>query len=180
MDQPILETRRLQLRPFVIADAPVVHCLAGDRDIARTTQNIPHPYEPGMAESWIATHPDRWAAERAMMCAVVKRDDRQLVGAVGLQIDRAHQHAELGYWIGRPYWGNGYATEAAHSLVGFGFTTLRLHRILARHFSVNPASGRVMQKIGMRPEGVLRHHVLKWGEFHDVVVYGMLAGEMQC
>jgi [ribosomal protein S5]-alanine N-acetyltransferase len=99
------------------------------------------------------------------------------VGAVGLRINPEHRHAEIGYWIGRPYWGHGYASEAATVVVGYGFEQLGLNRIFAKHFATNPASGRVMQKIGMRYEGRNRGHILKWGEFLDDEVYGVLADE---
>jgi len=78
-------------------------------------------------------------------------------------IEADHRRAELGYWIGVPYWGKGYATEAARSVVNYGFSTLELHRIFASHVPANPASGRVLTKIGMRHEGRLLGHILKWG-----------------
>jgi RimJ/RimL family protein N-acetyltransferase len=176
-EQPILETPRLRLRPFDPADAPEVRRLAGHREIARFTLTVPHPYPEGAAEEWIASHPAAWAGGRAISCAIERRSDGRLVGAVGLTIDRESDRAELGYWIGPEYFGNGYATEAAGELVRFAFDTLRLHRVVARHFGSNPASGRVMQKIGMRNEGTLRHHYRKWGEFEDIVWYGILASD---
>ena len=82
--------------------------------------------------------------------------------------------AELGYWIGKPYWGQGYCTEAARATLDFGFEQLGLNRIFAHHFARNPASGRVMQKIGMTREGRLRQHVKKWDAFEDLELYGIL------
>ena len=79
--------------------------------------------------------------------------------------------AELGYWIGKPFWGKGYATEAARSLIDFGFTVLGLNRIAARHFARNPASGRVMQKVGMLQTGVDRQAGQKWDRYEDFVLY---------
>ena len=90
-----------------------------------------------------------------------------------------HDHAELGYWIGVPYWGAGYATEGARAVMQFGFETLSLNRIFASHFSRNPASGRVLQKIGMRYEGTLRRHLKKWDEYIDLECYGVLRSEFQ-
>ncbi len=92
-------------------------------------------------------------------------------------IESDHRHAELGYWIGVPYWGNGYATEAATAMVKYGFGTLGLHRIFAGHFTNNPASAGVLRKIGMRHEGCQRAHILKWGKFLDLEMYGMLASD---
>ena len=97
-----------------------------------------------------------------------------MIGAVGLRIEREDQRAELGYWIGRPYWNQGYCTEAARAVLDFGFEQLGLNRIYASHFTRNPASGRVMQKLGMTHEGRLRQHVRKWDAFEDVEVYAVL------
>jgi [ribosomal protein S5]-alanine N-acetyltransferase len=85
--------------------------------------------------------------------------------------------AEMGYWIGRPYWGRGYCTEAARELLRYGFENLGLARIFACHFKENEASGRVMRKLGMTREGDLRHHVIKWGVPQDLVLYGILRSE---
>lgn len=175
--QPTIETDRLRLRPFTPADAPTVKRLAGEREIAATTINIPYPYEDGMAESWIAGHADLWQRGAGVVCAVETREHCRLVGASGLRIEADHRRAELGYWVGRQWWGRGYATEAARALVAFAFDRLGLQRIFARHFASNPASGRVLQKIGMRREGVLRRHVIKWGRFEDLVMCGLLADE---
>jgi len=178
LPQPTLTTERLRLRPFALRDARRVQTLVGAREIANTTLNIPHPYEDGMAEAWIRTHAPRYAADELATYAITLRDSEELVGAVGLVIDRAHARAELGYWIGVPYWNHGYATEAARELVRFGFEDLALQRIHAAHLVRNPASGRVMQKAGMRHEGRLRHHIVKWGVYEDVDVYGILADEL--
>jgi RimJ/RimL family protein N-acetyltransferase len=176
-DQPVLPGARLLLRPFVLADAPRVRLLAGERDVASTTINIPHPYEDGMAEAWIGTH--RLGFERGELAvfAVEERERGDVVGAMSLTISRAHERAELGYWIGVPYWGNGFATEAARELLRYGFEQLGLNRIYATHFSTNPASGRVLQKLGMRHEGVRRQHIRKWGEYLDSEIYGLLRSE---
>jgi RimJ/RimL family protein N-acetyltransferase len=99
------------------------------------------------------------------------------VGAVGLTIVKVHAFAELGYWVAVPYWNRGYCTEAARAVVTFGFDVLGLHRIQARHLTRNPPSGRVMQKIGMRQEGVHRDAIRKWDCFENVAFYGILACE---
>ena len=173
--QPVLSTARLLLRPFLPTDADDVQRLAGEREIAENTLTIPHPYPDGAAAEWIATHAPAWAEGRLATFAVTLAEEGTLVGAVGLDIHRADLRAELGYWIGKPWWSRGYATEAGHAVLEFGFGPLGLHRIMARHFLRNPSSGRVLQKLGMQREGVLRHHVLKWGTFEDLAVYSVLA-----
>jgi RimJ/RimL family protein N-acetyltransferase len=177
VNQPQLRTKRLLLRPFTLKDAPIVQKLAGDKTIAETTLNIPHPYPNGLAENWISTHASRFRDNRGAIYAITLPESRELLGSIGLVTVPDHQRAELGYWLGRPYWNQGYTTEAARELLRFGFTELGLHRIYASHFSRNPASGRVMQKIGMQYEGTLRQHLSKWGQFEDLKLYGILQTE---
>lgn len=173
--QPTLRTKRLILRPFTLADAEATQRLAGDRAIADTTVNIPHPYANGMAEAWIGTHRKSYEKGEAAYFAILRREGEELIGAVSLSsVNSRHGHAELGYWIGRPYWNRGYCTEAAAAMLQYGFSELNLYRIFATHFVRNPASGQVMQKIGMIQEGRLRGHVKKWDNHEDLVFYGIL------
>jgi RimJ/RimL family protein N-acetyltransferase len=85
----------------------------------------------------------------------------------------------LGYWLGVQFWGHGYATEAANEMVRYGFDTLALHRIFASHFKHNPASGRILTKIGMKHEGCQREHLRKWDQFVDSELYGILRREWE-
>lgn len=130
-----------------------------------------------MAEAWIARHAPAFEAGELASFAIIRTDDDELIGAIGLTIDRSHLRAELGYWIGVRYWNQGYATEAARAILSCGFDELGLNRIYAVHLVRNPASGRVMQKVGMQREGRLRAHVRKWDRFEDVDAYGILADE---
>ena len=107
--------------------------------------------------------------------AITRKEDGRLLGAIGLRIEAEDQRAELGYWVGKPYWGQGFCTEAARATVDFGFQRLGLHRIQACHFARNIASGRVLQKIGMAREGRLRQHTRKWDAFEDIEIYGIIA-----
>jgi ribosomal-protein-alanine N-acetyltransferase len=180
MPDPSLHTDRLVLRPYVLSDVADLVRLAGAREIAATTLRIPHPYREEDAVGFIKT----FAAEAEMgtsaRFAITLRGDGQLCGGVGLRIDKDHSHAELGYWIGVPYWGRGYASEAARAAIEYGFGMLKLRRIYASCIAQNAASGRVLQKIGMRYEGREQQHICKWGVFHDLDLYGMVNdGESQ-
>lgn len=177
--QPVLRTPRLRLRPFLPDDAPAVQRLAGDLAVAHTTLNIPHPYEDGMAEAWITMVAEDFTVGRQVVFAVTGEATAELLGAIGLVLRLEHARAELGYWIGHPFWGQGYATEAVREVLRYGFVTLGLHRIHASHFARNPASGRVMLKAGMRQEGVARAHVRRFDRFEDLVQYGMLREEFE-
>ena len=175
--QPTLQTERLLLRQFTVEDAPAVHDIVSERDIASTTLSIPHPYPEGLAEEWCAGHAGRWTRGDHAAFACTLKGDGTIVAAVGLALDPPHRRGELGYWVARPFWGKGYATEASRAVMAFGFRELGLHRVLGRHFTRNPASGQVMRKLGMRYEGCMRHHIYKWGEFEDLDLYGILADE---
>jgi len=175
--QPTLRTERLIIRPFQLADAPAVELLAGDARVAETTANIPHPYPEGMAEKWIATHPSTWAARTMVTFAMTVEDE--LVGAISLRPEMDHARAELGYWTGVPFWGRGVATEGAAAVIAFGFEKLQLNRIYAHHMTRNPASGRVMQKLGMTYEGCLREHSCRRGRIEDLALYGILRNDWQ-
>lgn len=178
--QPTIETERLLLRPFTLADAAEVQRLAGDPAIADTTLNVPHPYPDGAAESWINTHRERWEKGLGVVYAVTLRRGGQLVGAISvLGVSQQHSRGEMGYWIGMPYWSQGYASEAARALIHFSFDILGLHRVFATHLTRNPASGRVMVKAGMRYEGTLRGHVRKTDVFEDLATYGVLADDLE-
>jgi ribosomal-protein-alanine N-acetyltransferase len=176
-ERPTLVTRRLILRPFTLEDAPDVKQLAGDRDVAVGMGNMPYPYEDGMAEEWILAQQAGFEKGEQVNFAITRRDQGFLIGSIGLFMERQHQRANLGYWVGKPYWNQGFGTEAARAVLQYGFETLGLNRIQAGYFKSNPASGRIMQKIGMSYEGCLREHVNKWGQLKDVVIYGVLRSE---
>jgi len=169
--QPTLATRRLVLRPFRGEDAAEVTRLAGDRAVADTTLNIPHPYEAGMAEAWIATH--RLLFEQRAQATFAVTRDGVLVGACGLLSDPDGRGAELGYWLGRPWWGRGYATEAAGAVVAWAFDALDVARVYAHCMVRNPASRRVLEKLGMRPVAYLPGYLEKWGVAEDVELFAV-------
>jgi len=153
------------LRPFALADASRVHMLAGSRAVAETTALIPHPYESGMAEEWIAGQAAQLASGREYTYAITRCEDALLVGAISLR-PVAGEQENLGYWIGREYWGRGYATAAASAIIAVTFRCLDCHQITAAHLIRNPASGRVLEKCGLTPvRRVRRDHRGRQEEF---------------
>ncbi|MFH1313813.1 MAG: GNAT family N-acetyltransferase [Candidatus Eisenbacteria bacterium] len=176
--RPTLETKRLVLRPFELKDAADIQRLAGDRAVADTVLNIPHPYEDGMAEEWISSHQENFNEDKGVTFAVISKEGGHLMGAISLMgISRRFSRAELGYWIGKPYWNQGFCTEAGETVLKYGFEEMGLNRIFASHFSRNPASGRVMAKLGMQHEGCLKQHIRRWDRYEDMVYCGILADE---
>jgi RimJ/RimL family protein N-acetyltransferase len=174
-----LRTARLLLRCIQLEDIPALVPLVGAREIAATTTNIPYPYTEDDARSFLTQSEIDFLEGRSIFYLIAVAQTGELCGGVGLSIKPTHSHAELGYWIGVPYWGQGFATEAASAVVSFGFESLQLHRIYATVHSGNVASQRVLEKIGMRHEGRSREHVRKWDRFVDLENYGVLAGEIR-
>ena len=179
MPIPTLETERLILRRPELTDAPAIQVLAAEYDIAKNLLQMPHPYPEGAAASWInSAHEAEYdGSEKDFSFAITRKSDGEYIGSMGIHLDIENQRAEIGYWIGMPYWGQGYATEAALRLLKFGFEELKLNRIYARCFSENIGSERVMQKIGMQYEGILRQEIYKWGQYIDLKMYSLLRSE---
>jgi len=172
--QPTLRTNRLILRPFSIEDAKRVRDLAGNIEVARYTEAIPHPYGDEVAESWIEAHDNEFREGKSVNFAITLKESGEILGAVGLIMEKKDQKANLGYWIGRPYWGCGYCSEAAKALVEYGFHQWSIHRIYARHMECNPASGHVMRNVGMHFEGELKDDMYRDGKFHTMLMYGII------
>ena len=173
-----LVTSRLELRIVADEDAAELERIINDREIASNTNSIPYPYPAGELTNWIEEHRELARQGQALPLTILSRQQgRRPIGIIGLAIDREARTAELGYWLGRDYWGQGLATEAATATLGCGFDVLGLHRIHAHHLTRNPASGRVLEKAGMVREGLLRQHAFKWGVHEDIVWFGMLASD---
>jgi RimJ/RimL family protein N-acetyltransferase len=174
-----LETERLTLRAFSSDDARDVARLCGEWEIAETTMHIPHPYESPMAEEWISSHQKDFDDGEAVTFAVTEKESGELLGAIALHIHKVNRLAEVGYWIGKQYWNQGYATESTKALISYGFDQLKLNRIQSRHMTKNPASGRVMEKAGMEFEGVLRQSIFRWNTFEDAAIYSVLRDDYE-
>lgn len=167
-----METNRLILRPFTIDDANRVQELAGNEDVAKTTLGIPHPYPIEVAEKWIKNH-SKMMEDGIFPFAIVIKAEDILIGTMTIRINETHKKAELAYWVGKEYWGNGYATEAAKEIVRYGFENLNLNRIWAKAMTKNTASSKVMINVGMKKEGVLKQDIIKSGVFEDSDIYGL-------
>ena len=174
---PRLQTERLFLRALQPEDEDDVCALAGDRRIASTTYRIPHPYGPQQFQDWFTLQPELLKQGTGVNWAIVRREGQCVIGAIGLDIKPSDERAELGYWIGAPHWNRGYGKEAAGSVIHFAFDRLELNRVEAHHMSRNPASGRILQHIGMNHEGTLRQYIKKWGVFEDVELYGLVRAQ---
>jgi [ribosomal protein S5]-alanine N-acetyltransferase len=170
----IIATERLVLRLFQPSDAETVTMLCNNYNIYKTTLHLPYPYSLNDALSWIEFHYDHFMAEISYEFAITDKETGELFGAIAVSNNKRFNQGEIAYWIGEPYWGNGYATEAAQSILQFAFEEKKLHKVFARYFSSNPASGKVMEKIGMKQEGILKEHIIKDGKYEDLVYFGII------
>jgi RimJ/RimL family protein N-acetyltransferase len=152
--------------------------LASHRLIADTTLNIPHPYPEGGAVDWISSHEDQALNNQSYALAITTKENEELVGSIAIRFER-YNKAELAYWMGVPFWGKGYTSEAALRLVQYGFIERKLNKIFAAAFTRNPASSKVMKKIGMSYEGTFKQHVEKNGHYEDLVYYAILKEEFK-
>ncbi|WP_240468666.1 GNAT family N-acetyltransferase [Gracilibacillus sp. YIM 98692] len=123
-----IETEHLVLRPYDLSDAPRAQKLGDDKAIAETTF-IPYPYTIEKVEDWIKKHSSLIENGDAYPLAVILKSEKQLIGTMTIRVDKNHNKGELAYWIGKDYWGKGYATEASKKILEFGFNELNLNRI---------------------------------------------------
>ncbi|GEN53126.1 GNAT family N-acetyltransferase [Halobacillus faecis] len=172
-----LHTERLCLKPYTLDLAGRVVELAGDEAVAATTF-VPHPYTLEMAQDWIALHKEWIDKGMAYPLAMIVKESKELVGTMTLRVDEKHHKGELAYWVGKPYWNQGYATEAAIRVVEYGFNELQLNRIWSAAITSNPGSTKVMQKAGLSYEGTLKQDIYHWGEYKDLDVYGRIKNEV--
>jgi len=143
-----MRSKRLEYRPLDASDACRIAALVNEWDIARMTSRIPHPYTLLDADLWLGSlGKDEvvWGIER----------DGELIGAVGYILGDPGQ-AEIGYWIGKSWWGHGFASEATRTLVQHCFGSGGFRRLTCGHFIDNPASARVIAKLGFRRTGTAK------------------------
>ena len=170
-------TERLLLRPGWAEDAAALHRAIGDEAVVRNLATAPWPYSRAHAEDFLAAERD----ERLPSFLIVARTQGapRLVGGIGLGRDPSGA-IELGYWIARPYWGLGFATEAGRAIVELARETLRLPPLVAGHFVDNPASGHVLRKLGFRPTGqVVNRHSSGRGGSAPCALYAQ-EGDAKC
>ncbi len=171
----MIQSERLTLREFRDDDFEAVHSYACDMEVVRymtwgpNTEDETRAFLEG-AQSYAAADP-----RTGYELAVIQSSTDRLIGGIGL--DNKEQQGMLGYCFARPAWGQGFATEAARSILDFGFETLGVHRVWAGCDSENAASLRVLEKIGMRREGYFKHDSQIRGVWRDTVAFGILSDE---
>lgn len=164
-------TKRLNLRRIQLSDAEIITTLANNPAIASTTMRMPYPCHIEYIENWIKKDIQA-GGDNSGFFVISQKETSNIIGVIGLEVDLENERAELGFWLGADYWNNGYCTEAAQSMLDYGFNTLHLNRIWTFYIEGNHASGRVLEKIGMEHEGTLKKHIKKNGIFKDLEYYG--------
>ena len=146
-----LETGRLLLRPLEAGDAPAITGLIGDYDVTKNLSRSPHPYRESDAHEFLERVSRSRASGEGFVFVILRKADGVFMGTIGL--DLRNGRFELGYWLGKPFWGLGFTTEAARKLLSFAFRELKAMEVTAGWFYDNPASGRVLEKLGFKPCG---------------------------
>jgi ribosomal-protein-alanine N-acetyltransferase len=169
------ETDRLLLARPTLRYALPLRKLLNDREVARWLLHVPLPYSMGDATRAIRRADRRLRSGSGLQLMILEKASRDLRGWIGLQpLDWVHRHAELGYWIGRPFWNRGIATEAVREMVRLAFRDLKLHRLEAATFGGNRDSQGVLRKVGFHPEGVRREAFRVEGRWVDDVAFGIV------
>jgi len=159
-----LETDRLLLRPPELRDVPAITRWMSDFDVAKNLATAPHPYGENDARAFVGRMAESAARGNGHCFAIVRKDDYRLIGCCGLHSQDGH--TEVGYWLGKPFWNRGYTTEAVRRMLAFAFQDLKLASVWAGWFHDNPASGRVLEKLGFRAAGAEPRNSLARG--HEV------------
>jgi RimJ/RimL family protein N-acetyltransferase len=176
----IIEGERVLIKKLRLGDAGDIYAHIKGREIARWTRALPHPYPKDGAEKFIRKSQRQWRDKKVFNFGIVLKETGKVIGGIGLvRVDWKHQCAELGYWIGRKYWGKGLITEATRLMLKFGFHELKLHRIYAAAFESNIGSCRVLEKCGFQLEGIRREAVVKYKKRHNFIDYGILRSEFK-
>ena len=174
----ILRTERLVLREFQTDDWKATHVYQNDPRYLRfyDRESMSPADTQGLISAFLAFQADR--PRRSTQLAITLAGTGELIGNVGVRREGAdHPVADLGYELSPMHWGRGYATEAATAMRDWAFAQQGLARLHAHCIAQNVASSRVLEKLGMRREGLLRDHVFQKGRFWDVLLYGILRVE---
>lgn len=180
MDFPVLETERLFLSRPKSSDAEdFVLQVNSCENFSKNLFNIPYPYPKENFEQWLPICDEGIESGTSYRFAIREKSNQKMIGLIGLHLQKEHQKAELGYWLGKNFWNNGYLTEGLKEVLKFAFENLELNKIFATYFLYNPASGKVMEKVGMKYEGTLREEYFHDGKFCDVDRYSILKSDFQ-
>ncbi len=174
-----LEGNNLFLRKLRLSDAPIIKELANDKVVTRFT-TLPSPYSLDDAINFIKKSHNSLRKKSDYSFAIVLKEKKELIGIISLmKINYNNKNAELGYWIGRKYWCNGFAKEAVKLMLDFAFKELKLKRVYAFVLTPNIASFKVLEKTGFKKEGLLRKALFRRNKWYDEFLYSILQEEFK-
>ncbi len=170
--------KQIKIRTHRFSDINDIYNNIKDKEIYKYTRRIPHPYKKKHAVDFVKSTFEHRKNKTAYQFAIADKVTDKVIGGIGLMnFDWDNKNAELGYWLGKKYRGNGYITEAVNLILRFGFTELKLNRVWAAAFETNMPSIKVLQKNNFQYEGLMRETVLKFGKWQSSVLYSMLKSE---
>ena len=169
-----ITTENLILRMFQRSDVEELTRLCNNYNIYKYNIYMPYPYTIKDAYAFIQNHTKDFDSDKRYIFAITDKETGKLYGSMGLTNYSKYKNGELGYWIGEEYWGRGIGTEACSAIIKFAFTVKGYHRVHAKHFEENLASGKVMEKLGMKKEGLLVDHIIKDSKYVSLVCYGIV------
>ncbi|MDR2201059.1 MAG: GNAT family N-acetyltransferase [Puniceicoccales bacterium] len=175
---PILSSERLLFKPLCGEDVSSIILFLSDYETVFCLTYANWPYTVQDAVLWL-THVNRLCASGNGCFWGVHNHGNEFLGTAGLSLFPEHEKAELHYWLGKPYWGKGYGTEMARSLVEYSFRTIGVKRLEVNHMTRNVRSQRVIEKCGFRLEGTMRAYVKRFDLFEDVKFYSLLREEFE-
>ncbi|MEM1452712.1 MAG: GNAT family protein [Planctomycetota bacterium] len=173
-EQSTLRGPRLELVPYVLEDAPWIARLAGPIAVARFT-GLPHPMGEAGATAWIERHLD--GTRNGVSFGWAARESGAPIGGGSIRLDAKTGAMSIGFWLGEASWGRGLGTELARLLADHAFGDLDARRVQADCVAENTASARILEGLGLRPEGRQRGNFERDGRFHDVLLFGALADD---
>lgn len=175
---PMIETKRLILRKIEMNDARrMFDYIFSDRRVMDNLIKGPHK-EISETIDRLTEITNHYVSENFCYWGIEMKESGELIGTIDLyNIDDGTENCEVGYNIGFNWWNQGYGSEALHAIIEFAFRFMNIHKISATHNIDNPASGRIMLKVGMKREGIIRHMIRKNNHYKDCGIYGILQQE---
>jgi [ribosomal protein S5]-alanine N-acetyltransferase len=173
-EYPSFATRRFSFRAFALADIESLVALAGKHRVADTTIGVPQPFTAEFARMWICSHSAAWRGRHALHWAAINSADRQIAGYAGLNpIDLEGKQAQLRFWVGRGVERKRDAVEWSEAIVDFALAKLGVTRVYALQLERHPLAGRVLEAVGMEPEGLVRKRIYRGGLVEDIVCWSL-------
>lgn len=170
----------IRLRKLTPKDAHDIYENVNDPDVSRWTALIPYPYPKSLATKFIRSSRYQIKNNKALIIGIESIGNKKIVGVISLtRINKTHKRAEIGYWLGKKYWGKGIMTQAVEEILHMAFKKMKLHRVYAKVFEENIASRKTLEKCGFQYEGLHKDSCFKHGKFRNVITYGIIAGSKQ-